>query len=221
MAELEMKTARTDKGTFARKHGMYGTRLYSIWRGIKSRCLNPNEPGYRLYGGRGITVCPEWLDGETFFKWALSHGYEDNLTIDRIDCNKGYSPDNCRWITNDEQQRNRRNNIVIEYNGEKHCLAEWARITGLGEWVIKKRLANGWSIEEALHDAKGSHIANARPCIGTWPDGTERWFECIGRAGREVGVHYTSIVRVCRGELNHAGHIKWRYADGEKEKGGS
>ena len=194
-------------------HGMYGTRLYRIWRGINDRCRNPKAPSYNLYGGRGITVCPEWRTPQNFFDWAFDNGYSDNLTIDRIDCDKGYSPDNCRWITSDEQQRNKRNNVNITYKGETRCLAEWARITGIGEWDIKKRLRNGWSVEEALTVPVGSRIPNARPCIGTWPDGTERWFESIGQAGRTVGIHFSEIVRACRWQREHTRGIKWRYAN--------
>lgn len=95
--------------TWRTPDGLSKTRLYRIWCGMRNRCSNPNQKNYRLYGGRGIKVCEEWLNSfEAFYTWALNNGYSAKLTIDRKDNDKGYTPENCRWVTQAEQIRNRR-----------------------------------------------------------------------------------------------------------------
>lgn len=137
-------------------HGKSGTRIYRIWKKMKSRCSNPNDPDYQqYYGSRGITVCPEWLnDFQSFYEWAMSHGYSDELTIDRLDNDKGYSPENCRWATSKTQAINRnlvRNAKTITFHGESHTVREWAEITGINRVTIHSRIfKRGWDIERAL-----------------------------------------------------------------------
>lgn len=97
-------------GSVIRTHSKSNTRLYEIWSGMKKRCENPNNQAYSRYGGRGITVCKEWHDFNNFYNWAISNGYLDSLTIDRINNDKGYEPTNCRWATYKEQNNNKRNN---------------------------------------------------------------------------------------------------------------
>lgn len=95
------------------KHGLHGTRIYRIWNGMKTRCTSPRHNRWHVYGGRGIAICPGWSTIESFMKWALSSGYADHLSIDRINPNGNYEPSNCRWATDKEQQGNRRNSRRI------------------------------------------------------------------------------------------------------------
>lgn len=106
-----------------------GTRLYHIWQGIKSRCYKKSNARYGDYGGRGISVCDEWkTDFISFYDWAINNGYNDNLTIDRIDNDGNYEPSNCRWTTNKVQGNNRRNNINITIGNSTRSLTEWCEI---------------------------------------------------------------------------------------------
>ena len=115
--------------TNAKKHGMYKSKLYKVWANMRKRCYNSNEKDYKTYQGRKITVCKEWNESFiSFYNWAVTNGYKDGLTIDRIDNDKGYFPDNCRWITNAEQQLNKRNTVKVVYNGEEIPLVELCRI---------------------------------------------------------------------------------------------
>ena len=146
-----------ESGKFICNHGMYGTRLYHIWNGMKGRCFNKNNKDYPNYGGRGISICDEWkYSAEKFFEWSISHGYGKYLSIDRIDNNKGYTPENCQWISNKKQQRNKRNNHIVYFNGESHCVSEWADITGISKGTIVSRIRYGWNVKDILQ-VKPSH----------------------------------------------------------------
>ena len=126
-------------------HGDSHNRLYKIYRGMLSRCNNKNHQAFDRYGGNGIKVCDEWESNYLTFKnWALSHGYSHNLTIDRIDNTKGYSPDNCRWITKFEQESNKTTNINILINNEIHTMTEWCRQYGIRRDTAWKRIKSGW-----------------------------------------------------------------------------
>lgn len=131
------------------KHGKTGTRLYRIWKAMKTRCYNRNSPRYNDYGGRGIAICKEWLANPAlFFEWAESNGYDDNLTIDRINVNKGYSPENCRWATKKDQNNNRRGNRLLTVHGITKSIAQWAEETGVNQFTLYDRQENGWSEDE-------------------------------------------------------------------------
>jgi len=135
------------------KHGLSRSKIHGRWRSMLSRCNNENSNVYKHYGARGIKVCAEWSgeDGfSRFYKWALLNGYAENLTIDRIDCNKGYSPDNCRFIGVKEQCNNRTNNIVLVINGISDTAKNWSLASPVTYCAILYRIGHGWSHEEAV-----------------------------------------------------------------------
>jgi hypothetical protein len=132
-------------------HGMSdNNRLYSIWCGMKHRCYNKNSKTYNRYGDRGISVCPAWHDFLVFYAWAMSHGYADNLSIDRIDNNGNYEPSNCRWATSEVQNNNKSNTREITVNGITRKVSEWSKITGTSIKLIHGRLKKGWFSEKAI-----------------------------------------------------------------------
>lgn len=136
-----------------KKHGLSGTRIERIFNAMKQRCFNPNSDAYDYYGGRGIKICDEWLGEEgfiSFYNWAVENGYTDKLTIDRIDVNGDYCPENCKWTTRAEQMRNTRRNHYIEMDGETHTVAEWCRIIGIKPGVYYGRISRGYTDYDAL-----------------------------------------------------------------------
>lgn len=134
-------------------HGMAKHPLSIIWSHIIQRTCNPKNAAFKHYGGRGITVCESWKkDSCSFIRWALRNGYKAGLTIDRINNNEGYNPSNCRWVNMKTQSRNRRSNRYITFNGETHCISEWAELIGISEYTISRRLRSGWSEERSLKE---------------------------------------------------------------------
>lgn len=133
------------------KHKQRGTRLYVIWVDMRRRCRNKNRVEYPYYGGRGITVCDEWdKDFVSFYNWAMTNGYNDNLSIDRIDNNKGYSPENCRWVDNFTQNNNRRNNHYVTINKKTKTITEWCRFYGNNTQMVLERIKRGWDEIKAI-----------------------------------------------------------------------
>lgn len=142
---------RTDKMTYRESHGGCGTRLYCIWAHMKSRCLDRDSDCYNHYGGRGITVCDEWKDSFSAFRsWAIDNGYKNGLTIERIDVNGNYQPNNCRWIPQSEQSKNTRRTIMLSYNGDTLCLKDMANKYGLNQATLRNRLNRGLTIQQAI-----------------------------------------------------------------------
>ncbi len=195
-------------------HGLKKTRIYGIWCGMKKRCNNPNDKNYKNYGARAIKVCDEWQDDfVSFYSWSLLNGYAENLTIDRIDNEKGYYPENCRWITHAEQQSNRRNNVTITIDGETKTVSKWSIETGLPEKKIYERYARLKSrkIEitkdnlfcENLCKKKILQFDLSGKFLAMWDSATE---------AEKKGYSRSAINQCCRGKLKtHSGCI-WKYA---------
>lgn len=117
---------------------------------MKTRCYNQNAINYQWYGAKGVRVCDEWQRFLPFYEWAISSGYSDNLTLDRKESDKDYTPENCRWVTISEQQRNRSDNALITINGETKCLCEWSRIYGVNYGTVRSRHERGIPWEQAF-----------------------------------------------------------------------
>lgn len=150
-AMKKLSEERTKHGESPKQGKRNASKLYSVWLNMRSRCYNPKNKKYKDYGGRGILICEEWAEFLNFKKWAESNGFYKNLTIDRIDNNGNYCPENCRWITQKEQTRNKRTNHLLTFNGETKTMAEWSEITGIKYHTLKNRINKyGYSVSRAL-----------------------------------------------------------------------
>lgn len=132
-----------------KRHGLTGTPLYFVWAKLFQRCYNKKNKYYKLYGGRGITVCDEWKDFSVFNQWAINNGYKPGLTIDREDNDGIYEPGNCRWVTQKVQCNNLRKNIVFVFNGESKTLSEWANSKLIYDRIYDRIFRQGWDFEKA------------------------------------------------------------------------
>lgn len=132
-------------------HEKTNTRLFTIWMNMKDRCYRNTSKSYSDYGGRGITICQEWLDDfMNFYNWAMANGYRDDLTIERKDVNGNYCPENCSWATMKEQENNRRNSVFYEINGIKCTLSEWCDKYNMDYKLVRERVKKGMDIVDAL-----------------------------------------------------------------------
>lgn len=136
----------------AQKHGKSNTRLYNIWTHMKARCYNKNDQHYENYGSRGIVVCDEWKHNfMNFYNWAMNNGYRENLSIDRIDVDGNYEPDNCRWVDVKIQNCNKRTSIYLTYDGKTQTIGTWANELNINKTTIYYRYHKlGWSDKECL-----------------------------------------------------------------------
>lgn len=132
------------------KHGGVGTKEYHAWTDIKYRCFNPKHPRAKDYGGRGISMCPEWKENFTVFFAYVGPAPSPAHALDRIDNDKGYEPGNVRWVTVSENNNNRRNNLTLTYKGETKTAAQWAKELGVESKIIRNRVHSGWTVEDTL-----------------------------------------------------------------------
>lgn len=150
-ARYRIKRAGVDYIREKEMDGRSKTRLYHIYKSMKGRCYNENDKNYRFYGAKGVSVCEAWkTDYNVFKKWAETNGYAEDLTLDRIDFTRDYSPDNCRWVNRRTQSNNTRRNIFIVYKGRTKTLAEWQRELDFNYTAVAWRLRKGWSFERAI-----------------------------------------------------------------------
>lgn len=152
LVRSNIKSCGCIQGTWSKTHGKAKTRIYRIWSNMKNRCTNKNLDSYKYYGGRGITVYDEWLKFENFNEWSMENGYDDHLTLDRVDNNKGYGPDNCRWASRSQQMNNTRQNTKVEINGENKTIAEWAEETNINYSTLYNRYWRGDRGEKLIRE---------------------------------------------------------------------
>ncbi|MEI6296219.1 MAG: hypothetical protein WCO84_01055 [bacterium] len=133
-------------------HGLTNTRLNSIWCSMLTRCSNINSKSYDNYGGRGITICNEWkTDFLVFYNWAMENNYSQDLTLDRIDNNGNYEPENCRWATTEQQMNNTRHNVFLELDGKKMTVAQWSKYLGINVYTLWSRIKSGWNVQDIIN----------------------------------------------------------------------
>lgn len=194
------------------KHRGKNTRLYSIWQGMKNRCLNPNACNYKYYGGKGIKICDEWVDNfEEFQKWSLSNGYSDNLTIDRIDVNGDYEPSNCRWATSYEQNNTHKSSVYeIKHNNEIYSLKEFCSLMGLSYPKIQTQLYRGkTTIEEIEEKYKGLSLREYQQrAMTTCTESSNNFSYMMLNLVGEVGEFSSKVAKAIRKEKLVIGGVK-------------
>lgn len=208
---------QSENGKKRRKHGMTNSRLYGIWRGMKRRCNDPKVKAYPNYGGRGIKICAEWeADFETFKNWAYANGYEENLTIERKDVNKGYCPENCKWATKLEQARNKRNSVrTYDVFGNERSIRDVVDGKKVSYSAIEDRLRKGWDIEAAIKIPKLTNKDRSKHVEQLSIETGEviREYESVKEACREGGISYKALTRRCKEGGGEFKGYMWKYKE--------
>lgn len=181
-------------------------RLYQTWHGMIDRCEKRKSKYYCNYGGRGISVCEEWHDFDSFASWALTHGYSDDLTIDRVDNDGNYCPENCKWSTKVEQENNKRTNRRVEIGGKTMNLGQWCETYGISPITVQSRLRYGWNIEDAIKTPVSPK--KKVMCIETG-----EVFETAREAGNKHGASKTSISTAASGKTKTSCGLHWKYVE--------
>lgn len=192
------------------RHGGCGTRLYSIWFDMRQRCSWDGAINWHLYGGRGIKVCDEWqADFVPFRDWALANGYSDELTLDRIDVNGDYCPENCRWANLDEQNNNKRTCIYATIGGVTKSVTQWCRETGVPRHTAYSRIRRGWkpelAVTEPQNTEKSKEPARRAKYKPVLVDGCD-WYESIKAAAEAIGVKPGTLSAALKAGCKSGGH---------------
>ena len=193
-------------------HQMTKTRLYTIWKDMKQRCYDPNHIAFQRYNGKGVYICEEWLKFENFRDWAFANGYEENLTLDRIDNQDIYKPENCRWTTMKVQGNNRSNNNIVIYQNKQYTVAELADCVGIKYHTLLDRISKWKDIERAVNEPIRQEVdgVNQYDLTGKF---IKKW-QFIIDTERELGIKAQNISQCCTGKLKTAGGYMWKHSDG-------
>lgn len=205
-------------GCLSKPRGMFGTRLYNVWHTMKERCYVKSQTSYHNYGGRGIKVCDEWQEFIPFMKWAYENGYDENAkrgecTLDRIDPNGNYCPNNCRWVSWDIQANNKNTNVLIEHNGVVDTLSNHARKAGISPVLAETRKISGksaddiFSVETLIKSKKVLQYDKNMNLIKIWNSSKE--------ASEKTGYNAPSLRACLSGRTQTSKGYIWKYKEDE------
>lgn len=217
--KIKALVERSTKHGFARR-GKNGSSIYHVWREMCGRCFNPSCKSYHNYGGRGITVCDEWKDDFVAFKdWAFANGYEIGLSIDRINNDGNYEPDNCRWTDVKTQANNTRGCHIVEIDGVKKNISQWCEIYKISPSIVYSRIdVYKWDpVKAIMTPLKKRGSRKKKPVIAIDEYGNRHDYESAYEASVDLGICISSVRRACREQDNNYRGYSWRYEEESKE----